>query len=57
VLIIGNRDRPQLADLGPAVGDHKEPTRQESRHRQNAPYQRIQTRDGYLMVGAAGEAI
>jgi crotonobetainyl-CoA:carnitine CoA-transferase CaiB-like acyl-CoA transferase len=26
-------------------------------YRQNAPYQRMQTKDGYLMVGAAGEAI
>jgi crotonobetainyl-CoA:carnitine CoA-transferase CaiB-like acyl-CoA transferase len=39
------------------LADHEEPTRQGSRHRQNAPYQRIQTKDGYLMVGAAGEAI
>ena len=39
------------------LADHKEPTRQGSRHRQNAPYQRMQTKDGYLMVGAAGEAI
>jgi len=39
------------------LADHEEPTRQGSRHRQNAPYQRMQTRDGYLMVGAAGEAI
>jgi crotonobetainyl-CoA:carnitine CoA-transferase CaiB-like acyl-CoA transferase len=37
--------------------DHEEPTRQGSRHRQNAPYQRMRTKDGYLMVGAAGEAI
>src|SRR5215471_9380204 len=37
--------------------DHEEPTRQGSRHRQNAPYQRMQTKDGYLMVGASGEAI
>jgi hypothetical protein len=37
--------------------DHEEPTRQSSRHRQNAPYQRMQPKDGYLMVGAAGEAI
>jgi crotonobetainyl-CoA:carnitine CoA-transferase CaiB-like acyl-CoA transferase len=27
--------------------DHEEPTRQGSRHRQNAPYQRTQTKDGY----------
>ena len=37
--------------------DHEEPTRQGSRHRQNAPYQRMQTKDGYLMVGAASDAI
>jgi crotonobetainyl-CoA:carnitine CoA-transferase CaiB-like acyl-CoA transferase len=39
------------------LADHEEPTRQGSRHRQNAPYQRMQTKEGYLMVGAAGEAI
>ena len=39
------------------LADHEEPTRQGSRHRQNAPYQRMQTKDGYLMVGAAGQAI
>jgi crotonobetainyl-CoA:carnitine CoA-transferase CaiB-like acyl-CoA transferase len=38
------------------LADHEEPTRQGSRHRQNATYQRMQTKDGYLMVGAAGEA-
>jgi crotonobetainyl-CoA:carnitine CoA-transferase CaiB-like acyl-CoA transferase len=37
--------------------DHEEPLRQGSRHRQNAPYQRMRTQDGYVMVGAAGEAI
>ena len=37
--------------------DHQQPTRQGSRHRRNAPHQRVQTKDGYLMVGAAGEAI
>ena len=37
--------------------DHQEPTREGSRHRQNAPYQRMQTKDGYLMIGAAGQAI
>ncbi len=37
--------------------DHKEPTREGSRHRQNAPYQRFETKDGYMMVGAAGQAI
>ena len=39
------------------LADHQEPTRQGSRHRQNAPYQRMKTQDGYLMIGAAGEAI
>jgi crotonobetainyl-CoA:carnitine CoA-transferase CaiB-like acyl-CoA transferase len=39
------------------LADHEEPTRQGSRHRQNAPYQRMRTGDGYLMIGAAGEAI
>jgi crotonobetainyl-CoA:carnitine CoA-transferase CaiB-like acyl-CoA transferase len=34
------------------LADHEEPTRQGSRHRQNAPYQRIKTK-----VGAAGQAI
>ena len=37
--------------------DHQEPTREGSRHRQNAPYQRMQTQDGYVMIGAAGQAI
>jgi crotonobetainyl-CoA:carnitine CoA-transferase CaiB-like acyl-CoA transferase len=39
------------------LADHEEPTRQGSRHRQNAPYQRMRTKDGYLMVGAAGQSI
>ena len=39
------------------LADHEEPTRQGSRHRQNAPYQRMKTKDGYLMVGAAGQSI
>jgi crotonobetainyl-CoA:carnitine CoA-transferase CaiB-like acyl-CoA transferase len=39
------------------LADHEEPTRQGSRHRQNAPYQRMQTKDGYLMIGAAGQSI
>ena len=39
------------------LADHEEPTRQGSRHRQNAPYQRMRTEDGYLMVGAAGQSI
>jgi formyl-CoA transferase len=37
--------------------DRQEPTRQGSRHRQNAPYQRFATRDGFLMIGAAGQHI
>ena len=39
------------------LADHEEPTRQGSRHRQNAPYQRMRTKDGYLMMGAAGQSI
>ncbi len=39
------------------LADHQEPTRQGSRHRQNAPYQRMATKDGYLMVGAGGQSI
>ncbi len=39
------------------LADHQEPTRQGSRHRQNAPYQRMRTQDGYLMIGAAGQSI
>jgi crotonobetainyl-CoA:carnitine CoA-transferase CaiB-like acyl-CoA transferase len=39
------------------LADHQEPIRQGSRHRQNAPYQRMKTKDGYLMIGAAGETI
>jgi crotonobetainyl-CoA:carnitine CoA-transferase CaiB-like acyl-CoA transferase len=34
-----------------------EPTRQGSRHRQNAPYQRFPTEDGYMMIGAAADSI
>jgi crotonobetainyl-CoA:carnitine CoA-transferase CaiB-like acyl-CoA transferase len=33
--------------------DGREPTRQGARHRQNAPYQRFSTADGYMMIGAA----
>jgi crotonobetainyl-CoA:carnitine CoA-transferase CaiB-like acyl-CoA transferase len=39
------------------LADHKEPTRMGSRHRQNAPYQRFTTRDGYLMIGASSQRI
>jgi len=28
-----------------------------SRHRQNAPYQRFETQDGYMMIGASGQSI
>jgi crotonobetainyl-CoA:carnitine CoA-transferase CaiB-like acyl-CoA transferase len=37
--------------------DGKEPTRQGARHRQNAPYQRFATQDGYMMVGAATQEL
>lgn len=37
--------------------DRKEPVRMGSRHRQNAPYQRFSTRDGYLMIGASNQKI
>src|SRR4029077_5678637 len=37
--------------------DRQEPTREGSRHRRNAPYQRMRTKDRYLMVGVADEAI
>src|SRR5438445_146919 len=39
------------------LADHVEPTRMGSRHRQNAPYQRFETKDGYMMIGAAGQGI
>ncbi|HJU18449.1 MAG TPA: CoA transferase [Stellaceae bacterium] len=39
------------------LADREEPVRQGSRHRQNAPYQRMRTEDGYLMIGAAGQSI
>lgn len=39
------------------LADPKEPTRQGSRHRQNAPYQRFETQDGYMMIGAASQEI
>lgn len=39
------------------LADGKEPTRQGSRHRQNAPYQRMETGDGYMMIGAAADSI
>src|SRR5262249_41188259 len=39
------------------LADHQDPARQGSRHRQNAPYKRMKTKDGYLMIGAAGQAI
>jgi crotonobetainyl-CoA:carnitine CoA-transferase CaiB-like acyl-CoA transferase len=39
------------------LADGREPSRQGSRHRQNAPYQRFPTADGFVMVGAAGQHI
>ena len=39
------------------LADRVEPTRQGSRHRQNAPYQRMLTQDGYIMIGAGGQSI
>jgi crotonobetainyl-CoA:carnitine CoA-transferase CaiB-like acyl-CoA transferase len=39
------------------LADGREPTRQGSRHRQNAPYQRLATADGFIMIGAAGQHI
>jgi len=39
------------------LADHVEPTRMGSRHRQNAPYQRFETKDGYMMIGASGQGI
>lgn len=39
------------------LADRTEPTRQGSRHRQNAPYQRMSTQDGYIMIGASDQSI
>jgi len=39
------------------LADHKEPTRQGSRHRQNAPYQRFATSDGFMMIGASSQSL
>ena len=39
------------------LADRIEPTRQGSRHRQNAPYQRMTTSDGYMMIGASNQTI
>jgi crotonobetainyl-CoA:carnitine CoA-transferase CaiB-like acyl-CoA transferase len=39
------------------LADREEPTRQGSRHRQNAPYQRMKTKNGYMMIGAASQSI
>jgi crotonobetainyl-CoA:carnitine CoA-transferase CaiB-like acyl-CoA transferase len=39
------------------LADPVEPQRMGSRHRQNAPYQRFETKDGYMMIGAAGQSI
>jgi hypothetical protein len=45
MLAIGNRDRVYLMDAAQSLADHGEPTRQGSRHRQNAPFQRMQTKE------------
>jgi len=37
--------------------DGVEPVRQGPRHRQNAPYQRFTTQDGYMMIGAATQEL
>ena len=37
--------------------DGREPERQGARHRQNAPYQRFATQDGYMMIGAATQEL
>jgi len=39
------------------LADRREPTRQGSRHRQNAPYQRFRTADGFIMIGASNQHI
>lgn len=39
------------------LADPVEPQRMGSRHRQNAPYQRFTTKDGYLMIGASNQSI
>lgn len=39
------------------LADHKEPERQGSRHRQNTPYQRFDTQNGHLMMGAGTQAL
>ncbi|MFY0615488.1 MAG: CoA transferase [Hyphomicrobiaceae bacterium] len=39
------------------LADGKEPTRQGSRHRQNAPYQRFETGDGFMMIGASSQSL
>lgn len=39
------------------LADQKEPQRQGSRHRQNSPYQRFVTADGYIMIGAGDQSI
>jgi hypothetical protein len=44
-------------DLGAGLANHEEPTRQGWCRRQSAPYQRMQTKDGYLMVGAASSVM
>jgi crotonobetainyl-CoA:carnitine CoA-transferase CaiB-like acyl-CoA transferase len=39
------------------LADRQEPTRQGSRHRQSAPYQRFATQDSYIVVGAGNQSL
>jgi len=39
------------------LAEGQEPARQGARHRQNAPYQRFATADGYIMIGAANQSM
>jgi len=39
------------------LADRVEPTRQGSRHRQSAPYQRFATQDSYIVVGAGNQSL
>ncbi|HYB69514.1 MAG TPA: CoA transferase [Candidatus Bathyarchaeia archaeon] len=39
------------------LADRVEPVRMGSRHRQNAPYQRFETKDGYMMIGASNQSM
>jgi crotonobetainyl-CoA:carnitine CoA-transferase CaiB-like acyl-CoA transferase len=39
------------------LANSKEPARLGSRHRQSAPYQRFNTGDGYIVIGAGSQAL